>query len=333
MIDVEGAELSPADRRRLHSPSVGSVILFSRNFENKEQLRALIQEIKSLRHPHLLIAVDHEGGRVQRFRDGFVSIPPASVFESVSSSDQCADSARYAGMLMAAELIDVGVDFSFAPVLDHGDVTSSVIGNRSFSSDTDKVVRIAGAFVDGMNEAGMQATGKHFPGHGGVTGDSHFETPRDDRTLTALWQQDLVPFRKLKNKLAAVMTAHVHYPAVADDLPTYSPKWLQTVLRQDIGFRGLVFSDDLIMKGAEVAGDIVNRTRLALNAGCDVALICNDHESAELALEQIEYWNPQSAARLEAMRAVPAIPWSDDRIASGRETLSRLVNSEVAVTA
>jgi len=311
MLDVEGLSLNENDIRRLQDPSVGGVILFARNFESREQVVNLIDGIRALREPELLIAVDQEGGRVQRFKDGFTRIPPMAEFGALY--DQAGEDAEEVlamvhatGQLMAEELIECGVDFSFAPVLDLGLHHETVIGNRAFHANAEKLITIATAFIDGMTAAGMQATGKHFPGHGHVLADSHLETPLDTRSLDEIRADDMQPFIALKDKLAAVMTAHINFPAVDPALPTFSSRWLREILRDEVGFKGLIFSDDLTMHGALVGGNIVERADLAIEAGCDMVLVCNDHSAMDELLAAGPYRaSSQSHHRFLSMKARP----------------------------
>ena len=316
MLDVEGKALNANDVRRLQDPSVGGVILFSRNFKSREQLSLLIGEIRSLREPELLIAVDQEGGRVQRFQDGFTRIPPMAIFgrlydQASENKTEVLELVASTARIMAEELIDCGVDFSFAPVLDLGLYDETVIGNRAFHADPKKLVVIASAFIDGMQAAGMQATGKHFPGHGHVRADSHLETPVDQRDLKHIYGIDMQPFVELKDKLGAMMTAHIEFPEVDKALPTFSKTWLQKVLRQQVGFTGLIFSDDLTMCGALVGGNIVERADLALSAGCDMLLVCNDHAAMdELLAAKIYSAPPPSQQRFKHMKAKSVVKLS-----------------------
>lgn len=289
MVDVSGVVLDENEKKFLGSSAIGSVILFARNYQSRGQITKLISKIKSIRSPALLVCVDQEGGRVQRFKDGFFPMPPAYRFGQAYDYDPKlgVSMAHSAGTLMATELIEVGVDFSFAPVLDCADLNSKVIGDRGFHQSPEVICKLAGAFIDGMNQAGMVATGKHFPGHGGVVDDSHQITPIDNRNLEQLQDCDLLPYKNLYSKLGGVMTAHVQYPKIDESLPTFSNYWLQHILRKEIGFDGVVFSDDLSMKGAHVAGDPVQRTNRALDAGCDVALICNDPENARSVVDEL----------------------------------------------
>jgi beta-N-acetylhexosaminidase len=316
MLDVEGLDLNPDDARRLQNPGVGGVILFSRNFEDREQVKKLIKEIRSLRDPELLIAVDQEGGRVQRFKNGFTLIPPMAVFgqlfdeaydEAGEHAQRVLKLAASTAQLMAEELIECGVDFSFAPVLDLGLHGETIIGNRAFHADPEKLIAIASAFIEGMQAAGMQATGKHFPGHGHVLADSHLETPVDKRDFETILKTDTQPFIVLKDKLGAVMTAHIEFPDIDEALPTFSKYWLQDVLRKQLGFSGLIFSDDLTMHGALVGGSIVERADLAISAGCDMVLVCNDHAVMdELLAAKTMNASSESQQRFLSMKAHPA---------------------------
>jgi beta-N-acetylhexosaminidase len=283
MLDLHGTSLDAEERELLCHPLVGGIILFTRNFESPAQLQALMAEVHALRHPRLLVAVDHEGGRVQRFRNGFSRLPPARIFGQVWDRDHRRGRhlAEMGGWVMASELRAFGVDFSFAPVLDLDLGVSQVIGDRSFHRNAEAVTDLAGAFIQGMRKAGMAATGKHFPGHGAVEADSHVAVPVDDRPFQSILEQDIVPFQRLlADGLAAVMPAHVTYSKV-DPLPAgFSPFWLKEVLRRRLGFQGVIFSDDLSMEGASVAGDHVARAEAALAAGCDVALVCNNRKAA-----------------------------------------------------
>lgn len=309
MLDIAGIELTMEDRDRLTHPLVGGVILFARNYESPRQLDLLTDSIGVLRDPPLLIAVDHEGGRVQRFRDGFTELPPMRTLGQRWDRDASGaiDEAQRCGQLMASELAAHGVDFSFTPVLDLDHGQSSVIGDRAFHRDPDAVAQLAGALCRGLRAGGMAAVGKHFPGHGFVTADSHSETPVDDRALALLEKDDLVPFRALiGDGLEGIMPAHVVYPAIDPRPAGYSEVWLRTILRERIGFDGMIFSDDLSMAGAGTAGDVVARADAALVAGCDLVLVCNDAPAADLLLSR---WQPapsrdlaRRAARMERRR-------------------------------
>src|SRR5512146_1172626 len=312
MLDVLGMELTPEDKEKLQHPLVGGVILFTRNYTSLAQLNQLTAEIHALRTPPLLIAVDHEGGRVQRFREGFTRIPPMRELgkEWDEHPKRAKHLAQQVGFVLASELRACGVDFSFTPVLDVDYGASSVIGDRAFHSDPQAIAELAHSLLLGLRQGGMPTVGKHFPGHGFVTADSHLEMPVDERNYTDIELCDLVPFRRMVNYgLTAVMPAHVIYPKV-DPLPAgFSKVWLKDILRGELGFEGCIFSDDLSMEGATVAGGIVQRAEAALNAGCDMVLVCNRPDSADELLAGLKWdMTAQSRARLAHMhgRAQPA---------------------------
>ncbi|MDR2876656.1 MAG: beta-N-acetylhexosaminidase [Chromatiales bacterium] len=319
MIGVEGAELSAQERELLRHPQVGGVILFTRNFESAAQVAALNAEIHALRDTELLIAVDQEGGRVQRFRDGFTRLPPIATLGRVydESPERALVLAETAGWLMAIELRCVGIDISFAPVLDLDRGVSGVIGDRAFHSDPETIAILAGAYVRGMHRAGMAATGKHYPGHGSVAADSHLELPVDPRSFERIVAEDLIPFARMaeENTLDAVMASHVRYLAVDERLAGFSPFWLQEVLRKQLGFTGVIFSDDLLMEAAVVAGDVPARAEAALAAGCDMVLICRGLKEAAATAEQLDRsgWHSplQSQERIMRLGAGSSIRYRD----------------------
>jgi beta-N-acetylhexosaminidase len=292
MLDVEGLELTGSEKAILANPLVGGLILFSRNFKSPKQLAELVAEVRAIA-PNIIIAVDHEGGRVQRFRDGFTVIPPMASLGKLfnKSPEDALQKAKDYGWIIASELLAYDIDLSFAPVLDRDHGISDVIGDRAFSADADIIIELTSSFIDGMHEAGMVATGKHFPGHGGVAADSHHEIPVDTRSLKALKDDDLYIFTSLisdEQKLDALMPAHVIYSSV-DKLPAgFSKVWLQTILRKELGFDGVIFSDDLAMEGASVAGSFTDRAKAALNAGCDMILVCNHPTGAKEVLNYLE---------------------------------------------
>jgi beta-N-acetylhexosaminidase len=293
MMDVAGTELAEEEAAALRHPLVGGVILFTRNYADREQLRRLTEAIHALRSPPLLIAVDHEGGRVQRFRTGFTALPPMRALGRLWDADAAAAraAAEATGYVLAAELRACGVDLSFAPVLDLDHGPSGVIGDRAFHREPLAVIEMAGALIQGMGAAGMIGVGKHFPGHGFVSADSHLAIPVDNRSYQAIAEDDLLPYGRLAKVLGGVMPAHIVYDQV-DRLPAgYSRSWLQVVLRQRLGFQGVVFSDDLSMEGASFAGGVVDRARAAMAAGCDMVLLCNDPVSARLLLAE---WRPDA---------------------------------------
>ena len=306
MLGVEALELTGADRERLSHPLVGGAILFSRNFANGEQVKRLAAEIHALREPALVIGVDHEGGRVQRFREGFTALPPMRRLGEAWDRDVAA-AAREAtriGWTIGSELRPLGIDLSFGPVLDLDYGESTVIGDRAFHRNPNAVAHLAAAVRSGLATAGMAACGKHYPGHGGVAADSHTDVPVDDRPFDAIAAEDLVPFGALARLgLESMMAAHVVYPAV-DDVPAgYSNAWCTRILRERIGFDALLFSDDLGMAGARTAGDIVARADAALAAGCDVALTCNEMDAADDLLAR---WRPTAQPQLARRWALVA---------------------------
>jgi beta-N-acetylhexosaminidase len=291
MLDLGGTVLAPEEREMLRHPAVGGVILFSRNFETPEQIAALTAEIHGLRDPHILIAVDQEGGRVQRFREGFARLPAATRFGLLAREHpvQGRRAAEAVGWLMAAELRAVGVDFSFAPVLDLDRGASRVIGDRAFGANANVVAELTGAWVRGVHAAGMAAVAKHFPGHGGIEADSHTELPVDGRPFRAIEREDLVPFARLiRQGLEAVMPAHVVYSELDPRPAGFSAFWLRKVLRERLGFQGAIFSDDLDMAAAGAGGSFPERARAAREAGCDMVLVCNNRPAALEVLEALE---------------------------------------------
>ncbi|WP_448567364.1 beta-N-acetylhexosaminidase [Thalassotalea ganghwensis] len=279
MIDVEGTSLTQEDKELLNHPLVGGVILFSRNYQSPQQISALTDDIRTSVNGNILIAVDHEGGRVQRFREGFSAIPAMGKIYQLASAniEQAAVMAKQAGTLMALEVQSVGIDISFAPVLDINNI-SAVIGDRSFHQQPDIVAMLAHHFINGMKSVGMQATGKHFPGHGSVKADSHIAMAIDERSYQAIEKVDMQPFKQLiaDNQLAAIMPAHVIYPDVDDKSVGFSRIWLQDILRNRLGFDGVIFSDDLSMHGASSIGGFIERAEAAQEAGCDMLLMCNN---------------------------------------------------------
>ena len=316
MADVAGLALSAADKEMLSHPLLGGVILFARNFESPMQLAALTAEIRALRDPALLIAVDHEGGRVQRFHQGFSRIPPMRSLGQrwLDDPESAGAISRALGTIIAAELQAHGVDFSFTPVLDVDFGSSSVIGDRAFSDQPAVVAGLAGALIAGMAEGGMAAVGKHFPGHGWVKADSHVDVPVDERELAAIESSDLVPYRRLiPAGLAGIMPAHVVYPKVDSRPAGFSPVWLKDILRRGLGFEGMIFSDDLSMEGASSAGGVVERARAALGAGCDMALVCNAPQAVAELLQGLEA-GPLDPGRAERMRGKP----HSERLSSDR---------------
>lgn len=302
MLDLEAAQLQSDEVELVKSPHVGGVILFSRNFESIPQLLGLIREIRDYR-PELLLAVDQEGGRVQRFKEGFTRLPPMQTFyqgycqfpeDTLLFVEDC-------GWLMAAELLACELDFSFAPVLDLDAEHCKVIADRAFADDPVAVSALAGAFIRGMHDAGMAATGKHFPGHGSVSGDSHMLLPIDTRSMEEIQVRDMQPFSNLSDELDGIMPAHIQFLKIDQQPVGFSRIWLQEMLRKKLNFKGVIFSDDLSMEGATGAGSYAERASLALSAGCDMVLACNNRIGALDILQWLEKTDYEPSPRLSTM--------------------------------
>lgn len=307
MLDLVGTSLTEEEARTLMQPEVGGLILFSRNYADPVQLHELMRTVRSLRSD-LIVAVDQEGGRVQRFREGFTLLPPMAVLGRLYAKDPVAASvaAQELGWLMAAELRAFDIDISFAPVLDIDWQHSSIIGDRAFASGPDALAKLALGFMQGMHEAGMAATGKHFPGHGWVQADSHLELPVDERDEASLDQADIYPFRFLiEQGLDAIMPAHVVYSQVDAEPAGFSSYWLKEKLRKQLGFSGVIFSDDLTMEGASIAGSYAQRCQKALDAGCDMVLVCNQPHHAQEVLAYLKTQVAVNNPRLASMRGKP----------------------------
>jgi beta-N-acetylhexosaminidase len=344
VLDVDGLKLNPTDRARLANPLVGGVILFARNWQDRAQLLALCSSIKRIR-PDIFIAVDHEGGRVQRFKtDGFTHLPAMARLGALWLQDPLAatDAATACGYVLAAELRACGVDLSFAPVLDLDYGDSGVIGDRAFARDARVVTLLAKSLAMGMQAAGMAHCGKHFPGHGYVRADSHHEVPVDERSLEAILAEDAAPYGWMSASLSAVMPAHVIYPQVDRQPAGFSRIWLQTILRKQLGFTGVIFSDDLAMEGAKVVGKksstVLDAGLAALKAGCDQVLICWAPAKADALLDglaqaqQSGAWKPSAASAARIQRMTPlaaALPWdtlvSEDRYLRARQLVLQIM--------
>lgn len=330
VVDIAGTSLTDEEIKVLQNPMVGMVILFTRNFESKEQLHNLTHDIHALRNPSLLIGVDHEGGRIQRFRDEFTRIPAMHSLGQLYDKDaQRAQSlAAACGLVMASELRACGVDFTFAPCLDLDYGQSAVIGARSFHRNPKVVSILASSLVAGMAQVGMACCGKHFPGHGYATADSHVELPMDERELTDIRNNDEIPYVSMGTLLTSVMPAHVAYPKVDPAPAGFSKKWLQEELRGRIGFTGLIFSDDLTMKGASEVGDITARSDAAFAAGCDMILICNDPSAVKVVLEN-QRWIRTKAfderlARIQPRGKFPS--WDGLKLSSNYQDCVNMIN-------
>jgi len=312
MIDIEGPFLNQEDIELIGSPHVGGLILFERNFLDRNQITDLCFEIKS-KKPEIIIAVDQEGGRVQRFKKGFSQIPPMQRLGDLVSYDKHAglDLCKNAGWLIASELIASGIDLSFSPVLDLDQDLSSIIGDRAFSDQIDIVIECARAFIFGMNEAGMACVGKHFPGHGSISEDSHLEKPIDRRALNEIENKDLIPFKELINNLDGIMTAHILFPDVDERITTFSKIWIKQILREQMKFEGMIFSDDLSMEGTNEFKSFYDKTKNAIISGCEMVLICNNREGAKDALKYFEENNIEASEKTFSMLMANDVSWKD----------------------
>lgn len=312
MLDVAGPWLDAADRHLLRQPEVGGIILFARNTESPRQVRELVQSIRAVR-PEMLIAIDQEGGRVQRLRNGVERLPALGRIAALGSPEAQA-AARSAAWVMATEMLACGIDISFAPVLDLNHGRSEVIGDRSLGGDPRQVAALGRAYIEGLHAAGMAATGKHFPGHGWAEADSHTALPVDERSEAQIRASDLLPFAELAPQLDGIMPAHVVYPAIDEQPAGFSRRWLQDILRAELGFKGVIFSDDLTMAGAHVVGGISQRVDAALSSGCDMLLVCNDRGAAEQALMHTQHIGLKSPGHLQTMlaRRQPGVDYKAD---------------------
>ena len=309
MTSLEGTSLTFEDKKLLSNKHVGGIILFSKNFESQLQIQSLCSEIKAVKE-NIIIAVDQEGGRVQRFKNEFTALPSMQDLGNYAIKKNNMGICHEIGWLMASELTASGIDISFAPVLDVDRETSSIIGNRAFSNDPNLVCKLAGQLINGMNEAGMKATGKHFPGHGGIFEDSHISEPVDIRSYEELLEIDLKPFIELKNNLGALMTAHITFPKVDDICVSYSDIWIKKILKEKLAFEGTVLSDDLSMKGA---GDFSmgKKAMKSIKAGCDMVLVCNDYDGTMDVIDAFEKNDVQTSAKIKDLKNFADTNWND----------------------
>jgi len=326
MLDLDGTSLTQEEKKLLLNQHVGGVILFARNISSRNQVQELCKEIRQI-NPGLLIAVDQEGGRVQRLKEGYTNLPSMQKLASFLNSDidKNIPFATDLGWLMASEVIASGLDISFAPVLDLDDSRSSVIGDRSIGDNPERVIVIASAFIEGMNQAGMQATGKHFPGHGGIFADSHIAFSQDTRSLSDIESHDLLPFSALKAQLGAIMTAHISFTNIDKEIATFSTFWLQEILRKKIGFTGIILSDDLSMKGSDHVGGIEAKVSKALDSGCNMVLICNDRPAAIEAINFLEKEKISQSHKITRLKASQSISWTDlEKDSRRKDIISKL---------
>jgi len=330
IVSIEGKKLSEDDRNTLRHDLIGGVILFSENYKNREQLMELVRSIKTVKSPELIVCVDQEGGRVQRFRQGFYKLPSFNELGSIynQTKEKGLRASFLAAQVTALELMDVGIDFSFSPVIDIDHGLSDIIGDRSFHSNPEIVAELSNSYINGLKSIGMKAVVKHFPGHGGVTLDSHIVKPIDERSLNDLGN-DLIPFQSLFNKdVSAIMTAHICFPSIDTSMVTFSEYWLNDLLRQKFQFQGLVFSDDLSMAATEEVGLMGERINLALSSGCDVVICCHMKDQMDLIIESVQSHHKKSFdSKLEVMRPSVQSEFSYENISEFSRELDHLLNN------
>ncbi len=312
MIDINGKNLSEEDKFLISNKHVGGLILFSRNFESFEQLKGLIREVNSIKE-NIVIAVDQEGGRVQRFKNEFFEIPSMQEISRFAKENDDKEIFTDLAWLISSELIAAGVDINFAPVLDIDDKTSSIIGDRSFSNKVLEVIEFTSKYIDGMHEAGMKSTGKHFPGHGGVYEDSHLQLPVDKRTMEDLIISDIRPYIELRDKLDVVMCAHILFPEIDSNIPSFSKIWIEDILKNELNYQGLILSDDLSMEGAGEE-DCSIKTRNALQAGCDMAIICNNRNNVKTVLNFLDDIKIDPISDISRMKKRKQVDWHNLQI-------------------
>ena len=309
MIDLDGKNLSDEDKFLLSSKHIGGLVLFSRNFDSYDQLNKLVNEIHSIKE-NIIIAVDQEGGRVQRFEKEFTKIPSMNQASLFAKKNNDPEFIKDLAWLVSSELIAAGIDINFAPVLDINRNISSIIGDRSFSNDIAEVIKNTSTYIDGMHEAGMKSTGKHFPGHGNVIEDSHIELPIDERELNDLMNTDIKPYTELKDKLDVIMCAHILFSSVDNKIPSFSNIWINEILRNKINYKGLIFSDDLSMRGSGNQS-LKSKVRMSFDAGCDMVIICNNRSGAKEAINFLEETEVEQSEKISEIKSSKNINWND----------------------
>ena len=309
MIDIDGVNLSNEDKSLLSSKHIGGLILFSKNFDSYTQLYNLIKEVRSIKE-NIIIAVDQEGGRVQRFKKEFTNIPSMQEASIFAKQNDDHGFIKDLAWLISSELIAVGIDINFAPVLDINRNLSTIIGNRSFSDDILEVINNASNYIDGMHEAGMKSSGKHFPGHGNVIEDSHLELPEDERELCELMNEDIKPYIELKDKIDVIMCAHILFSKVDNKIPSFSETWINNILRNKLNYKGLIFSDDLSMLGSGNES-LTNKVKMSLDAGCDMLIICNDRSGIKEVIEYLDKTDYEQTSRIFEIKSFMKINWND----------------------
>ena len=328
IIDIDGKNLSNEDKTVLSSKHIGGLILFSRNFDSYDQLNNLINEVHLIKE-NIIIAVDQEGGRVQRFEKEYTKIPSMQDASLFAKKNDDKEFIKDLAWLISSELIAVGIDINFAPVLDINRNISSIIGNRSFSNDILEVINNASDYIDGMHEAGMKSTGKHFPGHGNVVEDSHIELPVDERELDELLNEDLKPYIKLNDKLDVIMCAHILFSKVDSKIPSFSNTWINNVLRNKLNYKGLIFSDDLSMLGSGNES-LFNKVKMSLEAGCDMVIICNDRSGVKEVIEHLDKTDVEQTSGISEIKSSKKINWNDllndNRALAVKEKLKNMRN-------
>ncbi len=309
MIDIDGVNLSNEDKSLLSSKHIGGLILFSKNFDSYTQLYNLIKEVRSIKE-NIIIAVDQEGGRVQRFKKEFTNIPSMQEASLFAKQNDDHGFIKDLAWLISSELIAVGIDINFAPVLDINRNLSTIIGNRSFSDDILELINNASDYIDGMHEAGMKSSGKHFPGHGNVIEDSHLELPEDERELCELMNEDIKPYIELKDKIDVIMCAHILFSKVDNKIPSFSETWINNILRNKLNYKGLIFSDDLSMLGSGNES-LTNKVKMSMDAGCDMLIICNDRSGVKEVIEYLDKTDYEQTSRIFEIKSFKKINWND----------------------